>query len=80
MNVIARPKLAVVVTNVGGIEIISGLQYGLKMLKEQIRELKCYLNNKNALFELDLLSLQVGSNAWYASLPSSSTNIRVVGY
>ena len=80
MNVIVRPKLAVEVTNVGGIEVISGLQYGVKMLKEQISELKCYLNDKNVLFELDLLLLQVGSKARYTPPPSSSTNIRVAGH
>lgn len=63
MNVAAGPKLAAAVTNAGGLGVIGGLGYTPEMLKEQINELKSYLNDKNAPFGVDLLLPQVGGNA-----------------
>ena len=79
MNVAAGPKLAAAVTNAGGLGVIGGLGYSPEMLKEQISELKGYLNDKNAPFGVDLLLPQVGGNARYAQ-PPSSINIRAAGY
>ncbi|KAI1468686.1 NPD-domain-containing protein [Daldinia caldariorum] len=63
MNVAAGPKLAAAVTNAGGLGVIGGMSYSPDMLKEQIDELKSYLNDKNAPFGIDLLIPQVGGNA-----------------
>jgi len=65
MNVAAEPKLAAAVTNVVGLGVIGGVGYSPEMLKEQIDELKSYLNDKNAPFGVDLLLPQVGSAARY---------------
>ncbi|KAF2748883.1 2-nitropropane dioxygenase [Sporormia fimetaria CBS 119925] len=63
MNVAAGPKLAAAVTNAGGMGVIGGVGYTPDMLREQIAELKSYLNDKNAPFGVDLLLPQVGGNA-----------------
>ncbi|KAL6807729.1 2-nitropropane dioxygenase [Trichoderma sp. SZMC 28013] len=63
MNVAAGPKLAAAVTNAGGMGVIGGVGYTPEMLKEQIAELKSYLDDKNAPFGVDLLIPQVGGNA-----------------
>ncbi|KAA8892902.1 2-nitropropane dioxygenase [Sphaerosporella brunnea] len=63
MNVAAGPKLAAAVTNAGGIGVIGGVGYTPEMLKEQIAELKSYLNDKNAPFGVDLLLPKVGTGA-----------------
>ncbi|PGH18699.1 hypothetical protein AJ80_04352 [Polytolypa hystricis UAMH7299] len=63
MNVAAGPKLAAAVTNAGGIGVIGGVGYTPDMLREQVLELKSYLNDKNAPFGVDLLLPQVGGNA-----------------
>ncbi|KAI2782444.1 NPD-domain-containing protein [Daldinia loculata] len=63
MNVAAGPKLAAAVTNAGGLGVIGGMSYSPDMLKEQIDELKSYLNDKNAPFGIDLLLPQVGGKA-----------------
>ncbi|PHH72642.1 hypothetical protein CDD82_5869 [Ophiocordyceps australis] len=63
MNVAAGPKLAAAVTNAGGLGVIGGVGYTPEMLREQIAELKEYLNDKNAPFGVDLLIPQVGGNA-----------------
>ncbi|KAL2218069.1 putative oxidoreductase [Thermoascus aurantiacus ATCC 26904] len=63
MNVAAGPKLAAAVTNAGGLGVIGGVGYTPEMLKEQIHELKSFLNDKNAPFGVDLLLPQVGGNA-----------------
>ncbi|KAI0008787.1 NPD-domain-containing protein [Xylariaceae sp. FL0662B] len=63
MNVAAGPKLAAAVTNAGGLGVIGGMSYSPDMLKEQIDELKSYLNDKNAPFGIDLLLPQVGGQA-----------------
>ncbi|GFP53316.1 hypothetical protein ACSS6W_000821 [Trichoderma asperelloides] len=63
MNVAAGPKLAAAVTNAGGLGVIGGVGYTPDMLKEQIAELKSYLNDKNAPFGVDLLLPQVGGSA-----------------
>jgi NAD(P)H-dependent flavin oxidoreductase YrpB (nitropropane dioxygenase family) len=63
MNVAAGPKLAAAVTNAGGLGVIGGVGYTPDMLREQITELKSFLNDKNAPFGVDLLIPQVGGNA-----------------
>jgi len=63
MNVAAGPKLAAAVTNAGGLGVIGGVGYSPEMLREQIAELKSFLNDKNAPFGVDLLLPQVGGNA-----------------
>jgi len=63
MNVAAGPKLAAAVTNAGGLGVIGGVGYSPEMLRDQIAELKEYLNDKNAPFGVDLLLPQVGGNA-----------------
>jgi hypothetical protein len=63
MNVAAGPKLAAAVSNAGGLGVIGGVGYTPDMLKEQIAELKSYLNDKNAPFGVDLLLPQVGGSA-----------------
>ena len=51
------------VTNAGGLGVIGGVGYTPDMLREQIAELKGYLNDKNAPFGVDLLIPQVGGSA-----------------
>lgn len=63
MNVAAGPKLAAAVTNAGGLGVIGGVGYTPEMLKEQIDELKSFLDDRNAPFGVDLLIPQVGGNA-----------------
>ncbi|KAJ5556271.1 hypothetical protein N7513_002110 [Penicillium frequentans] len=63
MNVAAGPKLAAAVTNAGGLGVIGGVGYTPDMLREQVAELKSYLNDKNAPFGVDLLLPQVGGSA-----------------
>jgi NAD(P)H-dependent flavin oxidoreductase YrpB (nitropropane dioxygenase family) len=63
MNVAAGPKLAAAVTNAGGLGVIGGVGYTPDMLREQIAELKGFLNDKKAPFGVDLLLPQVGGNA-----------------
>jgi NAD(P)H-dependent flavin oxidoreductase YrpB (nitropropane dioxygenase family) len=63
MNVAAGPKLAAAVTNAGGLGVIGGVGYTPDMLREQIAELKSFLNDKNAPFGVDLLLPQIGGNA-----------------
>ncbi|KAK2001823.1 2-nitropropane dioxygenase [Colletotrichum falcatum] len=63
MNVAAGPRLAAAVTNAGGLGVIGGVGYTPEMLKEQIAELKEYLDDKNAPFGVDLLLPQVGGSA-----------------
>ncbi|CAG7917619.1 unnamed protein product [Penicillium olsonii] len=63
MNVAAGPKLAAAVTNAGGLGVIGGVGYTPDMLREQIAELKGFLNDKNAPFGVDLLLPQVGGSA-----------------
>ncbi|TPX14956.1 uncharacterized protein E0L32_004786 [Thyridium curvatum] len=63
MNVAAGPKLAAAVTNAGGLGVIGGVNYTPDMLREQIDELKSFLDDKKAPFGVDLLLPQVGGNA-----------------
>ncbi|KAF2786906.1 2-nitropropane dioxygenase [Melanomma pulvis-pyrius CBS 109.77] len=63
MNVAAGPKLAAAVTNAGGIGVLGGIGYTPDMLREQVAELKGYLNDQNAPFGVDLLLPQVGGSA-----------------
>ena len=63
MNVAAGPKLAAAVTNAGGLGVIGGVGYTPDMLREQIAELKSFLEDKNAPFGVDLLIPQVGGSA-----------------
>jgi len=63
MNVAAGPKLAAAVTNAGGLGVIGGVGYTPDMLREQVAELKSYLNDQNAPFGVDLLLPQVGGSA-----------------
>ncbi|KAI9670978.1 MAG: hypothetical protein M1831_005063 [Alyxoria varia] len=63
MNVAAGPKLAAAVTNAGGLGVIGGVGYTPDMLREQIAELKGFLNDKKAPFGVDLLIPQVGGSA-----------------
>ncbi|KAF2164016.1 hypothetical protein M409DRAFT_68235 [Zasmidium cellare ATCC 36951] len=63
MNVAAGPKLAAAVSNAGGIGVIGGVGYTPDMLREQIAELKGFLDDKNAPFGVDLLLPQVGGSA-----------------
>ena len=63
MNVAAGPKLAAAVTNAGGLGVIGGVGYTPDMLREQIAELKSFLNDKNAPFGVDLLLPAVGGSA-----------------
>ncbi|KAL2872497.1 nitronate monooxygenase [Aspergillus lucknowensis] len=63
MNVAAGPKLAAAVTNAGGLGVIGGVGYTPEMLRDQVAELKSYLNDKNAPFGVDLLLPQVGGSA-----------------
>lgn len=63
MNVAAGPKLAAAVTNAGGLGVIGGVNYTPEMLRDQIHELKSFLNDKSAPFGVDLLLPQVGGSA-----------------
>ncbi|KAL6245357.1 hypothetical protein RBB50_007356 [Rhinocladiella similis] len=63
MGVAASPKLAAAVTNAGGIGVIGGYGYSPDGLREQINELKSYLNDKSAPFGVDILLPQIGGNA-----------------
>ncbi|KAI0047963.1 2-nitropropane dioxygenase [Auriscalpium vulgare] len=63
MNVAAGPKLAAAVTNAGGIGVIGGIRQSPKMLQKSIDELKCFLEDKNAPFGVDLLIPQIGGSA-----------------
>ncbi|KDQ19571.1 hypothetical protein BOTBODRAFT_170647 [Botryobasidium botryosum FD-172 SS1] len=63
MNVAAGPALAAAVTNAGGLGVIGGLGYTPKVLRDQIRELKNDLKDKNGPFGVDLLIPQVGGSA-----------------
>ncbi|KAF7542781.1 hypothetical protein G7046_g10113 [Stylonectria norvegica] len=63
MNVAAGPRLAAAVSNAGGLGVIGGVGYTPEMLKDQIAELKEYLDDKNAAFGVDLLLPQVGGSA-----------------
>ncbi|KAI9892489.1 MAG: hypothetical protein M1814_001446 [Vezdaea aestivalis] len=63
MNVAAGPRLAAAVTNAGGIGVIGGVGYTPDMLREQISEMKSFMNDKNAPFGVDLLIPQVGGSA-----------------
>jgi NAD(P)H-dependent flavin oxidoreductase YrpB (nitropropane dioxygenase family) len=56
-------RLAAAVTNAGGMGIIGGNGYTPNMLREEIADLKSYLNDKNAPFGVDLLIPQVGGTA-----------------
>lgn len=63
MNVAAGPRLAAAVTNAGGLSVVGGVGYTPEMLREQIAELKEYLDDKDAPFGVDLLIPQVGGSA-----------------
>jgi len=61
MNVAAGPDLAAAVTNAGGLGVIGGVGYTPQQLRDNIRELKEALNDKNAPFGVDLLLPLVGA-------------------
>jgi len=63
MNVAAGPKLAATVTNSGGIGVIGGIRQSPKVLRQNIEEIKTFLEDKNAPFGVDLLLPQVGGSA-----------------
>lgn len=63
MHIAAGPKLAAAVANAGGFGSIGGLGYTPDELREQISELKSYLDDPNAPFGVDLLLPQVGGTA-----------------
>ncbi|QRW13252.1 Nitronate monooxygenase [Ceratobasidium sp. AG-Ba] len=63
MNVAAGSKLTAAVTNAGGLGVIGGLGYTPKMLRQQIHDIKGYLNDKNAPYGVDLALPQVGGSA-----------------
>ncbi|CAE6475226.1 unnamed protein product [Rhizoctonia solani] len=63
MNVAAGSKLTAAVTNAGGLGVIGGLGYTPKMLRQQIHDIKEYLNDKKAPFGVDLALPQVGGSA-----------------
>ncbi|KAK6356670.1 hypothetical protein TWF718_001010 [Orbilia javanica] len=63
MNVAAGPKLAAAVSNAGGLGVIGGVGYSPEMLREQIHELKGFLNKPDLPFGVDLLLPQVGGGA-----------------
>ncbi|KAF5351375.1 hypothetical protein D9758_008030 [Tetrapyrgos nigripes] len=63
MNVAAGPNLCAAVTNAGGLGVIGGFGYTPKVLRQQIKEIKNNLHDKNAPFGVDLLIPQVGGNA-----------------
>lgn len=63
MFVAAGPKLAAAVTNAGGLGVIGGVGYTPKQLRQQIAELKTYLDDKNAPYGIDLALPKVGGGA-----------------
>ena len=63
MHIAAGPRLAAAVANAGGFGVIGGLGYTPEELRQQITELKGYLNEKNTPFGVDLLLPQIGGNA-----------------
>lgn len=63
MNVAAGPELAAAVTNGGGLGVIGGVGYTPDFLRQQIKEIKAGLNDKNAPFGIDLLLPAVGGSA-----------------
>ncbi|KAF8604773.1 2-nitropropane dioxygenase [Ceratobasidium sp. AG-I] len=63
MNVAAGSRLTAAVTNAGGIGVIGGLGYTPKILRQQIHDIKEYLNDKNAPYGVDLALPQVGGSA-----------------
>lgn len=63
MNVAAGPKLAAAVSNAGGLGVIGGVGYTPEMLKDQIAELKSFLDKPDLPFGVDLLLPQVGGSA-----------------
>lgn len=63
MHIAAGPKLAAAVANAGGFGVIGGLGYTPAELRQQIKELKGYLNDENTPFGVDLLVPQIGGNA-----------------
>lgn len=63
MNQAAGPECAAAVTNAGGLGVIGGVSYTPKMLRAAIKDLKSFLNDKNAPFGVDLLLPQVGGSA-----------------
>ncbi|KAK3169205.1 hypothetical protein OEA41_008588 [Lepraria neglecta] len=63
MHIAAGPRLAAAVANAGGFGVIGGLGYTPDDLRQQIKELKGYLNDKDTPFGVDLLLPQIGGNA-----------------
>ena len=63
MHIAAGPKLAAAVANAGGFGVIGGLGYTPDELRQQITELKGYLDSKDTPFGVDLLLPQLGGNA-----------------
>jgi NAD(P)H-dependent flavin oxidoreductase YrpB (nitropropane dioxygenase family) len=63
MNVAAGPELAAAVTDAGGLGVIVGFGYTPKVLRQQIKEIKSFLKNKNLPFGVDLLLPKVGEGA-----------------
>lgn len=63
MHIAAGPKLAAAVANAGGFGVIGGLGYTPDELRQQITELKGYLNDKDTPFGVDLLLPQIGGSA-----------------
>ncbi|KAJ7625475.1 2-nitropropane dioxygenase [Roridomyces roridus] len=57
------PELAAAVSNAGGMGVIGGYGFTPKALRQQIKELKSYLVDKNLPFGVDLLIPQVGAGA-----------------
>eukprot|EP01084_Bolivina_argentea_P085116 153847_1 len=63
MNKASGPKLAAAVCNAGGLGVIGGYNMTPRILKLTINILKKNLNNKNAVFGVDLLIPKVGGGA-----------------
>ena len=63
MHIASGPKLAAAVANAGGFGVIGGLGFTPDELREQIQELKSYLDSKDTPFGVDLLLPQIGGNA-----------------
>ncbi|KAL4065346.1 2-nitropropane dioxygenase [Scleroderma citrinum] len=63
MGVVAGPRLAAAVTNAGGIGTIGGIRQSPKILEQNIKELKAFLEDENAPFGVDLLLPQIGGSA-----------------
>lgn len=63
MHIAAGPKLAAAVANAGGFGVIGGLGYTPDELRQQITELKGYLDDKDTPFGVDLLLPQIGGSA-----------------